>query len=160
MKQRRGGHHQRLQGRAGGRVRVAEDGLQGLERLGDPAAVQQQASQDGGELGAAARVSKHRLDMLEYCLGPRRKVQRPVQIEGPGDGDLKALLIGPGGRCQGSKDQLSVFRAALAEQRETNHTLGFHLAASSRGCPGQALGETEIEHGHGQPGRGRQLPRC
>src|ERR1700730_14252069 len=97
--------------------------------------------------------------MLEYCLGPRRKVQYPIEIEGPGDGDLKALLIGPRGRCQGSKDQLSVFRTVLAEQCETNHSLRSPLAADSGGCPGQALGETEIEDGHGQPGRARQLPR-
>ena len=69
-------------------VRVAEDGLEGPQRLVDASAVQQQAGQDGGQLGAAARVGKHRLDMLEYCLGPCRKVQRPVQVEGPGDGDL------------------------------------------------------------------------
>src|SRR2546430_9340613 len=39
----------------------------------------QQASQDGGQFGAAAGVGEHRLDMLEYCLGPRRKVQYPVE---------------------------------------------------------------------------------
>jgi hypothetical protein len=83
-----------------------EDGFQGLECLGDIAAVQQHASQRSGYFGTAARVGEHWLGVVEYRLGLSWKVQRPVEVEGPGDSDLNAFLVGSLAGCHLTCDRI------------------------------------------------------
>ena len=98
--------------------------------------------------------------MAEHGLGLGGKIQRPVQVEGPGDGDLNTFLAGSGGGCQGAQDELGVIRAALTDERQSDQALGFYLTTRHGGRPGQALRQTEIGYVQGQLGRAHQLPRC